>query len=54
VIGFPQYIEVFKNNDIDGDALRITEREDLKDLIELAGHRIRILKARDTLFGLSA
>ena len=50
-IGFAQYVDAFKENDMDGEALLITPRDDFKYVIPSLGNRSKILKARDGLFG---
>ncbi len=48
-----QYLGVFSTNNMDGEALRETSRDDFKELIPALGDRTKILKARDTLFGIN-
>ena len=49
-IGFPQYVQVFTENEIDGEALADLGNDILKDFVKPGGHRVKILKARHTLF----
>ncbi len=53
-IGLQQYVEVFKDNDMDGEILSLSSRDDLEKLVPSLGHRIKILKARDLMLGSSA
>ncbi len=50
-IGLQQYVEVFKDNDMDGEILSLSSRDDLEKLVLSLGHRIKILKARDLMLG---
>ena len=45
-IGLPMYKDAFEGNHIDGDALKVLDKDDLIDLgIKSVGHRIKILTA---------
>jgi predicted ATPase/class 3 adenylate cyclase len=51
-VGLPQYIELFRSNDIDGELLRRLTADDLKELgIASFGHRKRLLEAVTALSG---
>ena len=52
-IGFSQYVEIFKENEIDGEALRVLTFDNFKELVPALGHRAKMLMARDALFGKS-
>ncbi len=53
-IGFAQYVDLFKENEIDGEALRVLSPDNFKELVPVLGHRAKLLIARDALFGKSA
>ncbi len=53
-ISFAQYVEMFKENEIDGEALRVLSPDNFKELVPALGHRAKLLMSRDALFGKSA
>src|SRR6266404_4568547 len=48
-LGLPQYAEVFAENDVDLEALRLLAESDLEKLGVSLGHRKKVLKAIDAL-----
>jgi hypothetical protein len=50
-LGLPQYAQVFVDNDVDLEALRLLTDGDLEKLGVSLGHRKKLLKARSGLSG---
>src|ERR1700674_1316430 len=53
-LGLPQYAEVFAENDVDLEALRLLAESDFEKLGVSLGHRRKLLKAVSELNGSSA
>ncbi len=49
-IGFGQYIQVFQDNEIDGEAVKDLNNDFLKYLVPVLKHRMTIRKYRSFLF----